>query len=46
MTDREQSGQVRVSAARSLLEYSLKLSERVDVLERLAELERALNIPA
>lgn len=43
MEDREQNGQIRVSAARSLLEYSLKLSERVDILERLDELEEAME---
>lgn len=43
MEDREQNGQIRVSAARSLLEYSLKLSERVDILDRLDKLEESLN---
>jgi catalase (peroxidase I) len=43
MQDPEQNGQVRVSAARSLLEYSMKLSERVDILERLDELEEAMK---
>lgn len=43
MQDREQNGQIRVSAARSLLEYSMKLSERMDVLERLDKLEESLK---
>lgn len=43
MRDNEQNGQIRVSAARSLLEYSLKLSERVDILERLDILETTLG---
>lgn len=43
MRDNEQNGQIRVSAARSLLEYSLRLSERVDILERLDELEKSLG---
>ena len=38
--DREQQSQARVSAARSLLEYSLKLSEQVDILAKLEELEK------
>lgn len=43
MLDGSQNGQIRVSAARSLLEYSLKLSERVDILERLDKLEESLS---
>lgn len=43
MQDKEQNGQIRVSAARSLLEYSLKLSERVDILERLDTLEATIT---
>lgn len=35
------NGAVRVQAARSLLEYGLKITERVDVLERLDALEIA-----
>ena len=38
--DREQQSQARVSAARSLLEYSLKLTEQVDILTKLEELEK------
>lgn len=43
MQDKAQNGQIRVSAARSLLEFTLKLSERVDILERLDKLEESLN---
>ena len=43
MQDQGQNGQIRVSAARSLLEYSLKLSERVDILDRLDELEASVH---
>lgn len=43
MQDEDQNGQIRVSAARSLLEYSLKLSERADILDRLDELEKSLG---
>lgn len=43
MEDKSQNGQIRVSAARSLLEYSLKLSERVDILERLDILETTVG---
>lgn len=41
--DGGEQGQVRVSAARSLLEYSLRLTEQLDVLGRLKELEDAVN---
>lgn len=41
--DGEEQGQVRVSAARSLLEYSLRLTEQLDVLGRLKELEDTVN---
>lgn len=43
MQDADQNGQVRVSAARSILEYGLKLVEQADVLARLDELEAAIN---
>lgn len=43
MEDKSQNGQIRVSAARSLLEYSMKLSERIDILERLDRLEESLK---
>lgn len=38
--DGGQQAQARVSAARSLLEYSLKLTEQTDILEKLRELEK------
>ena len=37
--DGAQQAQARVSAARSLLEYSLKLTEQTDILEQLQEIE-------
>lgn len=37
-----ETGQVRVSAARSLLEYSLRLTEQLDLLQRLEEMEKAV----
>lgn len=43
MQDADQNGQVRVSAARSILEYGLKLTEQADVLARLDELEAAIG---
>ena len=42
MDDESQNGQTRVQAARSILEYSLKLHEMENVLKRLDELERSL----
>ncbi len=41
--DEEGPAAVRVSAARSLLEYAVKLAELTDVLSRLDELERRLE---
>ena len=41
MKDDEQNGQIRVSAARSLLEFSLKATEQLDILSRLEALEAA-----
>lgn len=41
MADDEQNGQIRVSAARSLLEFSLKATEQLDILDRLEALEEA-----
>lgn len=38
-----ETGQVRVSAARSLLEYSLRLTEQLDLLQRLEELEKVVS---
>lgn len=43
MQDGGENGQVRVSAARSILEYGLKLTEQNDILTRLAELEAAMG---
>ena len=43
MEDGEENGQVRVSAARSVLEYGLKLTEQTDILTRLTELEAAMG---
>ncbi len=42
MDDESQNGQTRVQAARSILEYSLKLDERENIMKRLDELERSL----
>lgn len=38
--DRTQQAQARVSAARSLIEYTMRLNEQVDILEQLRELEK------
>ena len=43
MKDDEQNGQIRVSAARSLLEFSLKATEQLDILERIKSLEDAIK---
>lgn len=43
MDDENQNGQTRVQAARSILEYSLKLDERENILKRLDELEAAIG---
>lgn len=43
MRDGGQNGQTRVSAARSILEYGLKLTEQADILTRLTELEAAMG---
>ncbi len=43
MEDRDENGQVRVTAARSVLEYGLKMTETTDVLSRLQELEAAIG---
>ena len=40
MEDREEQTQARISAARSILEYSLKLCEQTDILEQLRDLEK------
>ena len=41
--DSEQNGAVRSQAARTLLEFSLKLTEQSDVLERLDKLEKIMQ---
>lgn len=43
MQDDAQNGQIRVSAARSLLEFSLKATEQLDILDRLEALEAMQN---
>lgn len=43
MEDGSENGQVRVSAARSVLEYGLKMTEQTDILNRLQELETAMQ---
>ena len=40
MEDGEEPTQARITAARSILEYSLKLTEQADILEQLRELEK------
>lgn len=40
MEDRDEQAQARITAARSVLEYSLKLCEQTDILEQLRELEK------
>ena len=39
--DRNENAQARISAAHSILEYSMKLTEQTDILTRLEELEEA-----
>lgn len=41
--DGDENAQARISAARSILEYSLKLTEQTDILDRLKSLEDAQN---
>lgn len=43
MEDRCENGQVRVTAARSVLEYGLKMTETTDILSRLQELESVMG---
>ncbi len=43
MEDSDENGQVRVSAARSVLEYGLKMTEQTDIITRLQELEAAVG---
>lgn len=40
MEDGAEPAQARITAARSVLEYSLRLCEQTDILEQLRELER------
>jgi len=40
MEDRDEQAAARIQAARSTLEYALKLTERTDILEQLRELEQ------
>ena len=40
MEDTGEQAQARITAARSILEYSLKLTEQADILEQLRELEK------
>lgn len=40
MEDRDEQASARITAARSVLEYSLKLCEQTDILEQLRELEK------
>lgn len=42
--DPEENAQVRVSAARSLLEYGLRLTEAADTLSRVDALEQKLGV--
>lgn len=43
VVDKGENATTRVSAARSLLEYTLKLTERVDILNKIKELERLME---
>lgn len=40
MEDKDEQSQARITAARSVLEYSLKLGERTDIMEQLEALEK------
>jgi len=40
----DKNAQARISAARSILEYSMKLTEQTDILARLEELEKEAKI--
>ena len=40
MEDKDEQATARIQAARSTLEYALKLTEQMDVLEQLQELEK------
>lgn len=41
--DGEADAQPRISAARSLLEFGLRMTEQLDILDRLTELEAAMG---
>lgn len=41
--DGEADAQPRISAARSLLEFSIKMTEQLDILDRLTELEAVVG---
>ena len=41
--DREEDAQARISAARAILSHGIKLTETTDILNRLAELETAIE---
>ena len=43
MEDREEAAQARISAARAILSHGLKLIETTDILNRLQELETAME---
>ena len=43
MVNKKESAQARISAARTVLEYSVRLGEQVDILEQLQELERRME---
>lgn len=43
MNDENQNGQIRVQAARNLLQFALELDERENVLRRLDELEAQIG---
>ena len=40
MVDRDEQASARITAARSVLEYSMRLCEQTDILEQLRELEK------
>lgn len=41
--DEDQPASARITAARSIMEYSLKMTEQVDVIDRMAELEKIVS---
>ena len=43
MEDREEDAQARISAARAILSHGIKLTETTDILNRLQELETAME---